>query len=72
MRVEWTGPALDDMADIRDYIAEDSKENAYRFIERLFAGAPGCNNKPTISRFDVSAIDPMGLSSLDTRALGSQ
>ena len=39
MRVEWTEPALDDMIAIRDYIAEDSPENAYRFIERLFDAA---------------------------------
>jgi plasmid stabilization system protein ParE len=28
MRLEWTEPALEDMATIRDYIAEDSTENA--------------------------------------------
>ena len=33
-----------------------------------YAGATGCNNKPILSRCDVSAIDPMGSSSLDTRA----
>jgi plasmid stabilization system protein ParE len=37
MRVEWTEPALDDMVAIRDYIAEDSMENAYRFIEQRFS-----------------------------------
>lgn len=50
MRVEWTEPALDDMAAIRDYIAEDSAENAYRFIERLFDAAEQLTNFPERGR----------------------
>jgi len=47
MRVEWTEPALEeDMATIRDYIAEDSTENAYRFIERLFDAAAQLTDFP--------------------------
>jgi len=46
MRVEWTEPALDDMIAIRDYIAEDSPENAYRFIERLFDAAEPLTDQP--------------------------
>lgn len=50
MRVEWTEPALDDMAAIRDYIAEDSPENAYRFIERLFDAAEKLTDFPERGR----------------------
>ena len=50
MRVEWTEPALEDMANIRDYIAEDSTENAYRFIERLFDAAAKLTDFPEQGR----------------------
>ncbi|MFV2055663.1 MAG: type II toxin-antitoxin system RelE/ParE family toxin [Thiohalomonadales bacterium] len=50
MRVEWTEPALDDMVAIRDYIAEDSPENAYRFIERLFDAAEPLVEQPKMGR----------------------
>jgi len=50
MRVEWTEPALDDMAAIRDYIAKDSPENAYRFIERLFDAAEPLTDFPERGR----------------------
>lgn len=50
MRVEWTEPALDDMIAIRDYIAEDSPENAYRFIERLFDAAEPLTEQPKMGR----------------------
>ncbi len=50
MQVEWTEPALEDMADIRDYIAEDSKENAYRFIERIFDAAAQLTDFPERGR----------------------
>jgi len=51
MRVEWTEPALEDMATIRDYIAEDSTENAYRFIERLFDAAAQLTGFPERGRY---------------------
>jgi len=50
MRVEWTEPTLEDMAAIRDYIAEDSMENAYRFIERLFDAAEQLSDFPERGR----------------------
>ena len=50
MRVEWTEPALDDMVAIRDYIAEDSTEKAYRFIERLFDAAEPLADQPKMGR----------------------
>ena len=51
MRVEWTEPALEDMATIRDYIAEDSTENAYRFTERLFDAAAQLTDFPERGRY---------------------
>ena len=50
MRVEWTEPALDDLTGIRDYIAEDSPENAHRFIERLFDAAEQLTDLPERGR----------------------
>ncbi len=36
-RSRWTGDAKEDLAKIRAYIAEDSRENAKRFIQRIRA-----------------------------------
>jgi plasmid stabilization system protein ParE len=36
MRIEWSEPAMQDMAALRDYIASDSPARAGQFIERLF------------------------------------
>jgi addiction module RelE/StbE family toxin len=36
MRIEWTEPAMHDMAALRDYIASDSPRHAQRFIRRIF------------------------------------
>ena len=58
MRVEWTEPALDDMTAIRDYIAEDSPENAYRFIEHLFEAAEPLTNQPNMGRHVPEAERP--------------
>ncbi|HXG29988.1 MAG TPA: type II toxin-antitoxin system RelE/ParE family toxin [Nevskiales bacterium] len=50
MRVEWTEPALADLAALRDYIAEDSPANAERFIERLFEAAARLVAHPRLGR----------------------
>ena len=36
MQIEWTDPALEDLENIRDYIAKDSPYYARNFIERIF------------------------------------
>ena len=51
MRIEWTELALLDMTAIRDYIAEDSQENAYRFIIRLFDVAEQLSEQPRMGRY---------------------
>ncbi|MCU7861626.1 MAG: type II toxin-antitoxin system RelE/ParE family toxin [Candidatus Thiodiazotropha sp. (ex Lucinoma kastoroae)] len=50
MRVEWTAPALDDLAVIRDYIAKDSPHYARRFIERIFDAAEKLHDHPQMGR----------------------
>lgn len=50
MLLEWTEPALDDLAGIRDYIAKDSPANAQRFIERIFKAAEKLADFPKIGR----------------------
>lgn len=36
MKVDWTEPALEDLAAIQAYIAKDSSFYARQFIERIF------------------------------------
>jgi toxin ParE1/3/4 len=35
MKIEWTEPAVDDLAGIRDYIARDSEFYAGKFVGRI-------------------------------------
>jgi toxin ParE1/3/4 len=56
MRVEWTEPALEDMAAIQQYIAADSPENANRFIGRLFDTAEPLADQPKMGR-QVPEVD---------------
>ena len=37
MRSRWTADAKDDLAKIKTFIADDSRENAKRFIQRIRA-----------------------------------
>ncbi len=37
MKIDWSDRAVADLAEIRDYIAEDSETNAIALLERLFA-----------------------------------
>lgn len=50
MLVNWTERALKDLAAIKEYIAEDSPTNAYRFIESIFDTAAGLNQLPDRGR----------------------
>ncbi|MHA1499695.1 MAG: hypothetical protein ACTSRT_19365 [Promethearchaeota archaeon] len=36
VRIEWTERSLDDLNEIRDYIARDSKSYANLFIKKLY------------------------------------
>ncbi len=50
MRVEWTEPALEDLAAIRDYIAKDSPHYARQFVEKVFATTDNLEIYPEIGR----------------------
>lgn len=41
MKIEWTEPAVEDLAGIRDHIARDSELYAGRFIGRIPEAAEG-------------------------------
>ena len=50
MKIEWTDPAVSDLAAIRDYIALDSEENAIRFIGRLLDSVERISVFPQMGR----------------------
>jgi toxin ParE1/3/4 len=50
MRVKWTESALDVLAGILVYIAEDSQYYAKQFIERIFEAAGALEDFPELGR----------------------
>lgn len=50
MRIEWSEPAMQDMAALRDYIANDSPARAERFIQRLFEHVDKLEAFPELGR----------------------
>ena len=48
--LRWTLPALDDMTEIRDYIARDSAHYARLQVERLFAAVERLREYPLAGR----------------------
>lgn len=50
MRIEWTEPALQDMAALQSYIAQDSPLRARLFIERIFAHVAHLETFPELGR----------------------
>lgn len=57
MRIEWTEPALSDLADLRDYIARDSEENAVGFVGRLIESVEKLSAFPQMGRRVPEAQD---------------
>lgn len=57
MRIEWTDPAVSDLAAIRDYIALDSEDNAIRFIGRLLESVEKISAFPQMGRSVPEAKD---------------
>lgn len=62
-RVEWTTRAVDDLREIRDYIAASSPVDAERWIQRLMdaaeraAGAPLAGRRvPELARDDIREV----------------
>jgi len=51
MRVVWTAPALSDLEEIQDYIAQDSPTAAYRVAQLLFSRTEdGLSANPMMGR----------------------
>lgn len=50
MRVEFTGPALDDFVAITDYIAAHSPQAAERIKARIFAATDRLADQPALGR----------------------
>jgi len=50
MRLEWTGPAVDSLRAIHDYIGRDHPAYAARFIDRLTKAAEVLVEFPEIGR----------------------
>ena len=50
MRIEWTEPALDDLAAIREYIARDSEQYAVQFVGRIIDAVEKLSSFPEMGR----------------------
>ena len=50
MRIEWTDPAITDLAAIRDYIARDSEHYAVQFVGRLIEAVEKLESFPEMGR----------------------
>jgi len=50
MRIEWTDPAIADLAAIRDYIARDSEQYATRFVGRIIEAVEKLTSFPELGR----------------------
>lgn len=50
MRIEWSEPAMQDMATLRDYIASDSPTRSQFFIQRLFGHVENLQAFPELGR----------------------
>ena len=51
VRIEWTELSLEDLNEIRDYIARDSKCYANLFVKKLYDAVQKLKELPNISRF---------------------
>ncbi|MFL6236315.1 MAG: type II toxin-antitoxin system RelE/ParE family toxin [Thermoanaerobaculia bacterium] len=50
MRIEWTDPAIADLAAIRDYIARDSEHYAVQFIGKIIDAVEKLESFPELGR----------------------
>jgi len=58
MRVEWSEPALQDLENLRDYIAKDSPVYAQQFIEKIFEAVTRLTTFPELGRLVPEADRP--------------
>jgi toxin ParE1/3/4 len=61
MKIEWTEPAIADLAAIRDYIARDSEFYALRFIGRLIDAVERLESFPEMGRSVPESHDGEGI-----------
>ena len=50
MKIRWLDLAVDDLADIADYIARDNPAAANRIVARLWSAVKSLANQPEIGR----------------------
>ncbi len=50
VRIEWTERSLDDLREIHDYIARDSKSYANLFVKKLYVAVQKLKEFPNIGR----------------------
>ena len=51
VRIEWTDRSLEDLNEIRGYIARDSKSYANLFVKKLYDAVQKLKEFPNIGRF---------------------
>ena len=56
VRIEWNERALEDLNEIHDYIARDSKNYANLFVKKLYENAQKLKDFPNIGRI-VPEVD---------------
>lgn len=60
VRIEWNERALEDLNEIREYIARDSKNYANLFVKKIYETAQKLEDFPNIGRIvpevDISSI----------------
>jgi len=57
MKLAWTEPALQDLENLREYIAKDSEYYAARFVARIIDAAETLQELPRIGRVVPEAED---------------
>lgn len=64
MKIEWTDPAIADLAAIRDYIARDSEHYAVQFVGRIIAAAEKLESFPEKGRKVPESLETEGVREL--------
>ena len=59
MKIRWTHEALEQLTEIKDYIAKDSPEQAARFVDQLIEHAKSLSEKPRLGRPVPEIVNPV-------------
>ncbi|WP_017324468.1 type II toxin-antitoxin system RelE/ParE family toxin [Synechococcus sp. PCC 7336] len=57
MRIDWSAVAVEDLLDIRDYLARDSPLYAQQFVEQVMVAVEGLVDLPLMGRQVPEADD---------------